>query len=221
MDGSILHWIVDGQSEQTMTVAGLATQYRAIGPAGALYLANESIIEKVTDGELSQEAQLSRFDPELDFPWRAQPFGDTLAAPAVDVSASELSDSAAEFFGVKVRIAGIPYGGFETAGVWVGDRSLSSTSVETAFELSSFLSDSAHSISVGIPEEATSLAEALGNEPLRDLYGYMETGSCFGHLSSLRRQFWIVEGYPQDMPAAEREGLAAALRALHPPSPAK
>jgi hypothetical protein len=213
VSSSAVLWIEDGQVTERQSLSLTQTPLGAIGPDGALYLASDSSISK-RGAASTRLATIHPFNPQLEFPWRAQPFGRTLATPTVDATREDLMNPSPQLIGQKLHVQGVAFGGFETAGVIVGGRVIPSTWAEPASELSSFLSERGRSPFVEISNGLEVGGVSLDDVTPWDLYGYLEAGSCFPQ--GERRQFWMVEGYPTDMASSERSSLASDLRARYP-----
>jgi hypothetical protein len=215
VDLSAVRWIENGQVAEIVALSGLdRTPTSALGPNGSVYLATDSRISRLAAGRLTQLLNVTPFEPDVQFSWRVQPFGRTLADPSIDMSYPQLAEPARDAVGVKVHVRGVAFGGFETAGVVVDGSTLPSTWADAADELWSFMSERGRSPFIELPERLGPSQPRVEEAPPWDVYGYLETGTCFG--VGTTRQFWMVEGYPVDMPAAEREALAAGLRARYP-----
>jgi hypothetical protein len=159
---------------------------------------------------LSHLIDLARFDPAVEFSWRAQPFGATLAAPVIEATDSDFSAPGRPLLiGSKLHVSGTAFGGFETAGLQIDGSIVPDTWANSAGEFSTFMSERGLSAFQAV-DEMTNTPDP--NAPAWDLYGYFEAGTCFGHLDGMTRQFWVVEGYPADMPATERQALESELR---------
>ena len=216
VNDTTVRWVADGEVERVQELPEFGrTLVGALGPRDDLYLATETALAKLSGVELSPVRAVYRFDPETQFAWRSQPFRQTLDAPSVDVTRAELAQPNATTFGTKLHVVGDWVGGFEFAALRIDDQVLPTTWVDAARETWTFMLDRGLS-PITMADEAT--GEVPPSPSPWDLYGYLETGTCFGHDGGTTRQFWIVEAYPTSMPAAERAELASAFRERFPAS---
>ncbi len=160
-----------------------------------------------------QSTPLVNFEREL-FPWRAQPFAEALADAAVDVGKDQLVSMPPGPAGTKVHLVGAVGGGFEKQCLRIGEEDVSFYS-ELAPQLSTFLDDyiDAHEGEYGYSCDDASMPDVQ----LWDLYGYVETGDCFGAQTfgdaGADRQLWLVEAYPVGISDEERQTMKADLAA--------
>jgi hypothetical protein len=214
-DRDSLVWISDGVVDETLPDDGRILSLAA-GPAGDVYAVGEAEIRRYQQGEWNTVSSLVPFDEGVAFPWRAASFGHVLRETSLEASGGDLRAAPPRVLGKKLHASARPYAGYGTAAFEVDGAYLPTTTVEVAGEFSSFADEK----SLGIYADLTrSLSD--GQETW-DLYGYLETGTCFPFLGSggpKTRRFWIVEGYPASMPAAEREALQSELRERYPEEP--
>jgi hypothetical protein len=210
---SAVRWIEAGQVAESQPLSLTQAPIGAIGPDGSLYLASSDSVSRLVGAAMRQLARIRPFDPEVEFPWRAQPFGLTLADPSREATRQDLANPTPQIIGVKVHVQGAIYADYESTGVVVGGQVLPSTSAKAADEVSTFLEERGEPPFFKWPESREAVADPA-NATIWDLYGYLEAGSCFDWAAT--RQFWVVEGYPMDMSTNERTSLAADLRARYP-----
>lgn len=213
VSNSAVRWFEGGQVTESQPLSFPQTPVSALGPDGSLFLASSTSISKLDAAAITPLVNIRPFNPDVEFPWRAQAFGLALATPTFDVSRGELANPSPELIGQKVHVQGAVYADYESTGVVVDGRVLPSTVAEPAEEVSTFLEERGEAPFFKWPESREAVADPA-NATLWDLYGYLEAGSCFGWAAT--RQFWIVEGYPIDMSSNERTSLASDLRARYP-----
>jgi hypothetical protein len=205
-----IQWIKDGELENFVFTEPLLDGRLQLASDGELYVQTRKALYVYRgDGPRLVVALSEKPGPDW-FPWEAR-FGQSLREAGIDATRADLVSLNPEVMGKKLRVVGRLYGGFETSGIRFGDVYEGAVWPEVAPELERFMRDH------GLDPYGEAQADDVSypNEDW-ELYGYLETPGCFGHLGGSERRFWIVEAYPVSMDEAARDALKAELRSRNP-----
>jgi hypothetical protein len=210
LDEQRLVWLRDGVVVESLDVERQAQI--ALAPGSGVYVASAGHVSRYRDGLEEPVLELFAFDERTAFPWRGLSYDRVLAAPSIDATDEDVRAAATELQGTKIHVRGRAVSGFEMSALEMDGSTVPSTWLASARELRDFYEQVGLELHQPIAEPPAAVADAVD----WDLYGYLETGTCFGHLGGNRRQFWVVEGYPTSLQPARRQELESELRARYP-----
>jgi hypothetical protein len=209
-----VRWFMQGELDDRIATGSPELPGVVLGGNGNVYLTSASEILALQDREFVPVERLARFDVRAEFPWR-RAFASALRDAAADVTRGDLVAPTREVVGKNVRFVGSIRTSFESAALEVEGEVIPRTWVEAAREYGLFAAE----------KGLTPFGADTGIDPLLapeqhlepwELHGFLETGSCFGHLDGATRQFWLIEGYPLDLAPNARDALATELRERNP-----
>jgi hypothetical protein len=200
-------WVDNGVEYESWPLVDPSYTDVVLGPDGDIYVQTLSSVWRYHEGEATLVLEALPLDEEATYPWRSQPFSRALLAPSLEVSAADLIAPSPHVLGAKIHVTGAATRAYQMMSFDVDGNTIPRTTLAASTEFAQFASErSLRPVTVfGQPDYGAHW----------ELYGYLETGACYDGQKG-NRQLWLVEGYPSELPPAERDALRAELRARHP-----